>query len=263
MAIFALVFSSAGRMVTGAEPGDPSYVNRIMNDFSTPTVVPGKTLIFSFNVSDPYEGASMTGIVLTVGIYKYATKDEVREVNESFPHAPLINGEFLEYKKTLDSMPIGGTIMVQRVSFAIETSHKTPHGTYFSSSAYFLRFNLTFSLQSYSAPVVLKSRGYFTDEQWRLMFTNEDESNHSLNVDYMHSLGVSGIIPDSSFGLKAPIPRWPLVILGIATGGAAVMAVYYFVIDNPGKYPPLEKRFYYLRGKLSELRRKLQNRRRK
>jgi hypothetical protein len=110
--------------------------------------------------------------------------------------------------------------------------------------------------------VLLQSRGFFTDEQWDHMVSFS--GNESIvNTTYMHSLGVDGLLPDSSFGIKIPIPRWPLYLLIAVICGIAFMATYYFVLDNPGRYPKLEQRFYYLRGKLSELRSQLKDRRRK
>ena len=84
-----------------------------------------------------------------------------------------------------------------------------------------------------------------------------------MNTTYLKSLGVDGILPDSSFGIKIPIPRWPLGVIVAGCAGLSFMALYYFTLDNPGKYPRLEKRFYYLRGKLRETRGKLEYRRRK
>ena len=236
-------------------------MNNILIDFVTPTVAPGKTLTFSFKVNNTYVNASgaMENVALRVGIYKYATKDESREVNDSFPHPPQIGGDSLEYQQSLPTLPIGAK---QSIAFQIETSHKTPHGTYYSQSTYFLRFSLAFNIQGNSTPIVLKSRGWFTDEEWGKMVYHTEEE-FLLNVSYMNSLGVDGILPDSSFGLKAPIPRWPLAVLVVVSVGTTVMATYYFVLDHPGKYPKLEKRFYYLRGKLGESWGHLKDRRRK
>ena len=261
LAVSVIVLSSTGGRADIADPGAPHYVNKLLIDFVTPTVATGKTLTFSFKVNNTYvdDSAAMANIVVTAGIYMYATRDEAREVNDSFQHPPLINGDSLEYEQAISWLAAGDN---QPISFQIETSRKTPHGTYFSQSSYFLRFSLVFTLQDNSTPVVLKSKGWFTDYEWSRMVTYVNNTS-VLNLTYMHSLGVDGIIPDSSFGLKEPIPRWPLVVLGVACGGTAIMALYYFVLDNPGKYPGLEKRFYYLRGKLGELRRQLKDRRRK
>jgi len=260
LAVFALMLSSTGGRADISDPGLPSYVNGILTDFVTPTVAPGKALTFSLKVNNPYnESVVMTEMVLTVGIYKYATKDEAMEVNDSFPHPPLINGDSTEYARPVPSLLKGANTSI---SFDIETSRKTPHGTYYSQSTYLLRFMLSFEFQGNATPIVLKSRGFFTDDEWNRMVTYEGGRN-VFNHSYMHSLGVDGIVPDSSFGLKDRIPTWPLVLLGIACVATAALAVSYFVLDNPGKFPALEKRLYYLRGKLSEFGRHLKDRRRK
>jgi len=261
LAVTALMLLPIGGSADVDDPGAPKYVNRMLGNFVTPTVAPGETLTFSFEVNNTYSesGSNMADILLTVGIYMYATKDEAREVNASFENPPLINGESTEYSETVPLLVYGEN---HTVSFEIETSKKTPHGTYFSQSTYFVRISLEFHFPGNATEIVMKSKGWFTDEQWTRLTTNETGASE-LNRTYLASLGVDGIIPDSSFGLKVPIPRWPLAVLGVACAGVAFMALYYFVLDNPGKYPRLEKRFYYLRGKLGEFWRQLKDRRRK
>jgi len=244
-----------------AQPGLPKYANKMLSDFVTPTVKPGETVHFSFNLTNPYDeaGAIMSNVTLTIGIYRYATQEEVRDVDEDFPRPPLIDGESTEANVTFGRYEIERTA---RVELEISTSEKTPHGSYFSQSTYFVRFKLSFAFLGNTTQVMLQSRGWFTDEQWETMVSFE-AGESIVNMTYMKSLGVDGLLPDSSFGIKIPIPRWPLGLLIAACSGAAFMALYYFVLDNPGKYPKLEKRFYYLRGKVNELRRKLKDRLRK
>lgn len=266
LAVTVLLLSSAGAKGDISEPGLPLYVNKIMVDFVTPTVAPGDTATFSFSVNNSYRDpdANMTDITVTAEIYMYATQETAREVNDSFRHPPLINGESLRIVQVIPRIDIYDKAPV---TFDIETSRRTPHGTYFSQSAYFLRFSVSFNFEGNSTPIVLKSKGFFTDDQWDRMVSIENASTPNertvLDVSYMHSLGVDGLIPDSSFGLKQPIPKWPLAMLIGACAVVTLMIAYYFVLDNPGKFPRLEKRFYYLRGKLSESRRKLKDRRRK
>ncbi|MGQ9587784.1 MAG: hypothetical protein ACUVT7_05320 [Thermoplasmata archaeon] len=259
MAMTLLLSASASADI--AEPGQPRYANKILGGFVTPTVAPGRTVHFSFNVSNPYDdvSAAMTNINLTVGIYRYATQETVRDIDDNFSRPPLIDGESTEVMIGLPELEMSDTT---RIYLDIETSEKTPHGSYFSQSTYFVRFKLEFNFVGNATPVVLQSKGWFTDEQWDNMVSFESGQS-IVNMTYMKALGVDGLIPDSSFGLKVPIPRWPLAVLIAGCVMAAFMALYYFVLDNPGKYPSLEQRFYYLRGKVSELRSKLKDRLRK
>ena len=240
-----------------ADPGLPRYTNNMFGGFVTPTVSPGETVNFSFNFTNPYNDPSgtMTHIVLTVGIYKYATQESAREVNASFKHPPLLAGTGTELVLNLNDMLPGSTV---REQILIKTEGDTPHGSYFSQSTYFVRFKLAFNFAANATIVHFQSRGYFTDEQWATMVSFV-AGQTLVDTTYMKSLGVDGLIPDSSFGIKVPIPRWPLAVLIAACVVVLLLALYYFVLDNPGKYPRLEKRFYYLRGKLSELRGKLKH----
>jgi hypothetical protein len=257
---FVLLASGAGSADI-ASPGMPQYANNIFSGFVTPTVKPGDSLMFGFNMTNPYDDAActMTNITLTVGIYRYATQEEVRDLDAEFEDPPVFGNGETETDLEFEQISLGETV---RVNLTISTDEDTPHGSYFSQSTYFVRLRLVFEFEGNDTPVVLQSRGFFTAEQWDEMVSFEADQS-IVNMTYMESLGVEGLIPDSSFGIKIPIPRWPL---GLLIGGcclAAFMSLYYFVLDNPGKYPSLEKRFYKLRGELCELRGKLKDLRRK
>jgi hypothetical protein len=253
----ALVIMQTQAAAYVPEPGIPHYANSILSDFVTPTVAPGESLVFAFNVSNPYDDpdCTMVNITLTVGIYRYATQEEVRDVDDEFDRPPTFDGGGTETSLGYAELDLG---LAERVDLTITTDRETPHGSYFVQSTYFVRFRMTFFFEGNDTMVVLQSRGYFTDEEWDEM-VSFDPQESIVNMTYMSELGVDGLIPDSSFGLKIPIPRWPLALLIVACAGTAFMATYYFVLDNPGKYPWLEKRFYQLRGKLGEFRGKLQD----
>jgi len=258
-AILLLILNPAHASADIALPGSPHYANRMMNGFVTPTVKPGQNVDFSFNLTNPYDNASgvMEDIVLTMGVYRYATQETSREVNSSFKHPPLLDGLSNEVNRTYSTLGLGDTL---RIGTDIDTSKKTPHGSYFSQSTYFMRFKLAFHFIGNATPIRLQSRGWFAADQWDKMVSFS--GNESIvNTTYMRSLGVDGLLPDSSFGIKVPIPHWPLALLIAGCCGVLFAALYNFVLDNPGKYPKLEKRFYYLRGKLSELRSELEYRR--
>ncbi len=256
-AVVLILVCSSSASADIAEPGAPQYTNSMFSDFVTPTVRPGDDFTFCFEVSNTYDDsdATMTNMTLTMGIYMYATQEETRVVDEDFSDPPLIDGESPE--KEVQIGPLHENQAVQ-VTFGIETSKRTPHGSYFDQATYFVRLKLTFQFEDNDTMVVLQSRGYFTDEQWDTM-VSFDEEKSLVNTTYMHSLGVDGLIPDSSFGIKVPIPIWPLGLLIAACCLSAFGALYYFVLDNPGRYPKLEKRFYELRGELGKLRDKLKH----
>jgi len=238
-------------------PGMPQYANLMFGGFVTPTVAPGDDLQFSFNLTNPYDDPSgtMVGVNLTIGIYRYATQEESADVDEDFKNPPTFENGETEMPLELGAIQMGEIV---RVSQTISTTKDTPHGSYFSQSTYFVRLKLDFRFEGNNTTVALQSRGYFTDEQWDTL-VSFDPDKSIVNMTYLYELGIDGLIPDSSFGLKIPIPRWPLAVLIGACGFCGFMALYYFVLDNPGRYPSLEKRFYKLRGELRELWSKLKH----
>ncbi len=239
------------------DAGSPQFTNRILSGFVTPTIEPGQKALVKFDISNPYPEDVMTNVRLRIGIYQYATQESNDTVDEDFPHPPLIEGNSTEGLALVDAIlnysSADDDRHIWNVSVPIYTSEKTPHGSYFSQSTYFIRFNMSFNFEGNSTVVVLKSRGCFTEQQWNTLVSWE-YGEPIVNTTYMKSLGVDGLLPDTSFGIKVPIPRWPLAVIVIAASGFCCLGLYYYVLDNPGKHPKLEKRFYYLRGKLSELR---------
>lgn len=241
-------------------PGSPKYANSILSEFITPVVSPGMTVGFSFKFTNPYfdRSGAVIDFTLVAGIYRYSTQEKTENITSTFPHPPLMTEDSTQRLIFLPSIGAGAN-NTTRVPLPIETSRRTPHGSYFSQSTYFVRFNLTFNFPGNDTQVVLKSRGFFTDEQWETA-VSFSAGEPIVNTTYLKSIGVDGLLPDSSFGIKIPIPRWPLGVLVGGIGGLSFAALYFYVLDNPGRYPKLEQRFYYLRGKLRELRSKSKNR---
>ena len=94
-------------------------------------------------------------------------------------------------------------------------------------------------------------------EQWEDATTNVTEgSPGNINLDV---LGVDGIIPDSSFGVKKLIPQWPLYVLITLTIVFAGLAVIFY-LEEEGTYPELNKWLQKQRGKLNQLRLRLKYR---
>ena len=88
-------------------------------------------------------------------------------------------------------------------------------------------------------------------ELWENATTNVPEgSPGNINLDVLE---VDGIIPDSSFGVKKPIPKWPLYLLITLTIVFAGLSVIFY-LEEEGNYPELNKWLQKQRGKLNELR---------
>ncbi len=233
---------------------EPRFVNKFLGDFSTPSIVPGQSGVFSlsvnhpdaFNLTSPMENAS-----LSISIYHYATLEESLAVS-SIDNPPMIveSGSPEMIVDCGDIQPGND----YPVTFTIDTEKSTPHGSYFSQSTYFVRFNLTFTYENLTYTMV--SRGHFDDAMWYHL-TETETGAGEINQTYLAELGYDGIIPDSAFSVKIPIPRWPFYALVALTAFVGFLAFASYVLDNPGAYPKLEVKLLRLNGRLDIYRRNI------
>ena len=262
-----ILLSTSAAAIDVNYPGSPQYANRMLGITTSETIVPPNNAWLNVTVANPYasDTEDMVNVSLTVGVYRYATQEHDEYITEDFPNPPLIAGVSTEktilFPRIAPDDPNTFNDKSSEWSFVpFWISEKTPHGSYFSQATYFVRLKVSFNFEGNSTAIVLQSRGFFTDDQWNRMVSWE-YGDAIIDTVYMKSLGVDGILPDTSFGINVPIPRWPLAVIITVAAGSCFAGFYFYVLDNPGKHPRLEKRFYYLRGKLSELRSKTKYRR--
>lgn len=233
---------------------EPRFVNKFLGDFSTPSIVPGQSGIFSLTVNHP-DAINLTrpmeNVSLSISIYQYAT------LEESLPVAGMDNPPVIAESGSPEMLVDCGDIQPGNnypVEFTINTEKTTPHGSYFSQSTYFVRFTLAFEYEGQN--YTMASRGYFNDTQWSHL-TETGTGAGQINHTYLAELGYDGIIPDSAFSVKIPIPRWPFYALVGLTGLVGFMAFASYVLDNPGSYPRIEVKLLRLLGWLDIHRRGL------
>lgn len=203
----------------------------LFDNYSTPVMKPGESGFFSFNITNRYS-KDMANVSLTLEIYKYATIKEEKNTSE-ISNAPKFLDDsaniniFTAKDKFASSffsiIPKNATKPI-RVKISSETS--TPQGTYFIRTM----INFDYENQHY----VMKSIGHFTKEQWNKITENIDEKDKyaNINITYLNSLGVSALIPESSFSVKEPFPLWILyVLIGIASF-FLVMAIVFYIKDE-------------------------------
>jgi len=180
------------------------------NNFCTPTIKPGESGKLTFTVENNYDTA-MEKVYLTVEIYKYATEETSKNINEiSSPPVFTNNAQkLITYNKSITT---GNSI---QISLQISTSKETPQGTYL------VRMKIEFNLDG--TPYMMESIGYFSDEE--LM-------NWKLNP--------TDILVEPSFTVREPIPMWPLYVLI----GATVLCGFFaavFYLEDKGKLPKLPR----------------------
>jgi hypothetical protein len=209
-------------------------------DFTTPVIRPGDTGTYNFTVTNRYD-FEITDVSVTVEFYMWATIDDAKPIEDLDGPVPVIVGEGKSsITKDFTSIPSKGS---EPVDIKISTEDDTPKGTYFVRH----QIKFVYNDENYT----MNSRGYFTWDQW--------EGFDYTNLYYQ--LNVSGIVPDSSFSVKDPVPLWPLatlIVLCILLGSLAV--VFYLAEEHGGQYPRLKKGLQYWSGKYQQRKRLLQQR---
>ena len=224
------------------------------HSFKTPQLEPGDNGIFALKIQNRYIN-NITNVSINAEIYQRADLREFESINEvNSGKRPTITEKCWNYKNeekncsdssnsklanfNISSILTNQTVQVQ---FSINTNDNTEEGTYF------VRFSMNFEFNETNR--VLQSRGYWNIEQWTNATTNLSE-NYPGNIN-LDLLNVDGIIPDSSFGVKKPIPKWPLYILISLTILFAGLSVIFY-LEEEETYPELNKWLQKIRGKFNQ-----------
>ncbi|MEC9333239.1 MAG: hypothetical protein VYA07_04270 [Candidatus Thermoplasmatota archaeon] len=227
------------------------------HNFSTPQLEPGQEGEFSLDIHNRYND-SLENAVIVAEIYHRADIDESESLDEiPSKELPYIRETCWSSGQdgnenciaTTDSrkatFDIGTIEFNETISleFEVQSKEDTKEGTYF------VRFSMNFDYNSTAR--VMQSRGYWSMEQWEDATTNVTEgAPGNINLEVLE---VDGIIPDSSFGIKKPIPLWPLYVLITLTILFAGLSVVFY-LEEEGNYPELNKWLQKQRGKLNQLR---------
>ncbi len=216
---------------------DPSNIPDFDN-FKTPQITSGETGTFRLTIENRYK-EYIENANLTVSIYGCGTSYFYKDIGDT-KHPPTINGGGTEHIFTIPSIE---NDTLEYVNFTISTSPDTTQGTYF------VRFQLSFEYNN--TPYIMRSKGYFTDQEWDNATSNADENDPGkIEIDI---LGVDGIIPDSSFKVKDPIPIWPLYICLIPIiVMLGVLAVLFYCQEEYNMFPWLDQGSKYWSGKFHQ-----------
>ena len=222
---------------------DLSAPNKIpdLSDFHTPQIVPGASGSYGFSVRNRYNG-TIEDASLTIEIYKWATLEDAKDVGKISDPPRISGGSRQSYTAPPFSL---GPNQTASFKISIDTGKQTPQGTYFVKQM----INFTYNGSS----LIMKSRGYFSNREWDNATTDVNGSRAVGGIN-LTMLGVDGILPDSSFSVKEPIPLWPLALLIGLTVLFGVLALVFYLMEEKG-HPLLKKRFYQGAGKLEQARR--------
>src|SRR2546426_340653 len=124
---------------------------------------------------------------------------------------------------------------------------------YFNSTYSEPMVNVTLNASIYRYATIDESVAL--DAQWNLA-TSANATNPCTppacrgNVN-LTVLGVDGLLSDSAFGVKEPIPRWPFYLLIGLAALFLVLAFLFWVEENPGSYPRVDAWWARTRGRLA------------
>ncbi len=242
-------------------------VNKLIQIISTPQLEPGQAGDFDLRLNSTYPaGMVMRNVSLEASVYEYATIDSSVPVdrNWTFPYPILQSGTGQASGRSwwwnATSVDPG---TVTNLSFRVVTSgdsNQMPSGSVFSQASYFLRFSLTFdgNVSGSMTPFHMASPGYFSSALWaqatNASYTQPCTPPWCLGNVNVSILGVDGILADSSFGVKPPIPQWPFYLLIAFAVFFAALAFLFWVEENPGTYPRVEAWWARQRGRLARVR---------
>ena len=243
---------------TAEDWGAVGRVNKLISVKASPELAPGESGRFEFYFNSTYL-EPMNNVTLNASIYRYATIDESILVDSSwpYPYPKIAETVTRAWSWTAVRVDPGTSRLLNFTVVTAADSRDMPHGSIFSQSSYFVRFSVEFegNVSGTLTPFHFASRGYFTDAQWNLA-TSANATNPCTppscrgNVN-MTDLGVDGLLPDSAFGVKEPIPRWPFYLLIGLAALFLVLAFLFWVEENPGSYPRVEARWARTRGRIA------------
>ena len=237
-------------------------VNKLIGVQETPELAPGESGRFVFYFNSTYT-EPMRNVRLNASIYRYATIDESVPVDSAWPYAypRIAETGTKEWVWTNATVASGSSRSLSFTVLTAPDNHDMPHGSIFSQSSYFLRFWLEFDGNVTGNLFRMVSPGFFTRAQWLAATIPEADPCNlpncrgHLNVTMLAGfLGVSrldGIIPDSAFGVKEPIPRWPFYLLIALVVFFLFLAFLFWVEENPGTFPHVETWWARTRGRIA------------
>lgn len=256
--VLLLIVTVLAPAADGEDFGAVGKVNKLIGINESPELAPGECGRVSFDFNSTY-AEPIQDVRLNASIYRYATIDESVPVDASWPYAYPVITETGSREWVWTAATISPRQVVP-LNFTLCTaldSRDMPHGSVFSQASYFVRFSLAFdgNLSGNVTRYRMASTGFFSRQEWDQATAANVTSpcrppscrgNVNLTI-----LGVDGILPDTAFGVKEPIPRWPFYALIVAAVLFLALAFLFWVEENPGAYPRVEAWWARTRGRLA------------
>ncbi|GEM_PF-960118 len=232
--VIVILYLGIFQICVGAEGSyisHPSRVNSIIDELDTPKISPGESCEITFNLYNPYN-ESMEDVRLNVSIYKYVYLGVEKNISV-IEKTPVFSAN-RDVEQSVE-FPTLESHEKEYIELELSSREDTEEGVYL------LRFWLEFGYEGENH--VMRSMGYFSEEELVEAGASDNETYQDTGGLDLEQLGVSGILPDSSFSVKSSLPRWPRYVLGVFSVFFGVLAVMFYFQEKYDKFPWLEKTF--------------------
>lgn len=250
---------------SSAQTTEYSFISKPSNipfltDWETPILEPGMEDELTFTIENRYDEGGIPSndlidVSLTLGIYKWATLEKSRAVNQDFDNAPeIVEGvsfeesydeRFNESHGMITIEPETGIVLFRfhwplikndtifNIEIVISTDSGTPEGTYF------VKTELTFDHSGIdNESFVMRSMGHYSRDDWdHAKNTAPEDFPPAINLTYLE---LNGIIPETSFSVMHPLPFWPFYVFAGLTGLMALLAIVFYYMEEHGRFPNLK-----------------------
>jgi|GEM_PF-6290253 hypothetical protein len=205
----------------------------LVNFTKTPDIVPGQRGVMELYLMNTFS-ANMTNISLLMHIYAFATQHGVVPISsippENRPHFADGGESFwFNYSELAPSEKL-------YINVTIMTAPATAHGSFFSQDIYEMSSILSFHVGN--TGYRFASPGVFNSTEWHHLLYMENGAEY-LNYTLLNSLGYSGIIPDTSFGVNTPSP---LYLIYVSASLSMLFALIAFIYYRRSKQGPQQRR---------------------
>ncbi len=209
---------------------------------------PGESGKLSFTLRNPYPWA-MEDASLLVEIHEFRTGSEVWAVEELESPPILQESGSPRLNRSLGTIQPESS---QGMVLIIQTIEDTPRGSVFVQGSYLIRFRLDFDYPPDNHAVMV-SLGFYTAEEWayasrdptaeeRQTYRYAGNANYSYLGQVLGLESIDGILPDTGFGVKEPLPLWPFYLLLVGAVGASLLSLYYLRREAKVGSKPINRR---------------------
>lgn len=196
----------------------PLSANSPINYVKTPDIIPGSSGTIELYIQNPFS-LEMRNITLQLHIYAFIQKGRITYLQSIKPQARPV------FSNGLDTIWVNITSLLPSQSaylnVTVRTHAYTMHGSFFSPGSYGVSSILSFirggHVLRYASP------GVFNSSTWARILYMQNGTEH-LNYTLLESLGYSGLVPDSSFGVDSPSPLYLIYISVLLSAAFAAIA---------------------------------------